>query len=173
MDQTQPEPEKNKDQQKIKLPKPKKEIIWSRFFAKGFIVFGILSILDFFSPIPIPTTFGVAIVSGIIFIGIGSLMLFKDRIPWGKLATGAAKVLVKPQPLPEPVHFDPLLPVNILKLAKENKGILTLSMVAMELNTPLDQAEAGLNECIKFGHAVADFDMKKEITIYSFHEHLA
>jgi hypothetical protein len=154
--------------------KPRKKINWAKGFGYGFLIFGGLSILDFFSPIPIPTTFGVAFASGLFFIALGSVLLLKDKLPWGKLASRAVKSLSEP-PAPEqkiPAMIDPMLPVKILKLAKERKGILTASMVAMELEIPLDQVEAGLNECIRYGHAMADFDMTKEITIYRFHEHL-
>lgn len=154
--------------------KPRRNINWRKGFGYGFLFFGIASILDFASPIPIPTEFGLAFVSGFFFIGLGSFLLLKDKIPWGKLATGAAKKLAEPpKPQPQlPAKIDPMLPVQILKLAKEHKGILTASMVALELEIPLDQVEAGLNECIRYGHAMADFDMEKEITVYRFHEHL-
>ncbi len=150
---------------------PRKKIQWSKLIGKGFIGLGILSILDFFSPIPIPTTFAAAFLSGGFMIALGLFLVYKDRINWEKAAAAAAKPLAAPaQPSPPPVKIDPLLPVKILKLAKKHDGILTASIVAMELDVPLDQVEAGLNECIRFGQAMADFDMRKEITIYVFNE---
>jgi hypothetical protein len=160
-------PQKRKD-----VLRPQRKIKWAKGFGYGFLFFGIASILDFFSPIPIPTEFGMAFASGGFFIAIGSFLLLKDKIPWGKLAFGAVKKLAEPPKPQLPAKIDPMLPVKILKLAKERKGILTASMVALELEIPLDQVEAGLNECIRYGHAMADFDMEKEITIYRFHEHL-
>jgi hypothetical protein len=152
--------------------KPKKDFKWSNFFGKALIVLGGLSILDFASPIPIPTTFGAAFVTGGLFIAVGVFLLVKDRIPWDRVATGAAKTMLPAQPEAPKVKIDPLLPVRILKLSMGHKGILTQSTVAMELNIPLEQAEAGLDECIRFGHCVPDFDMAKEITVYRFTEHL-
>jgi hypothetical protein len=65
---------------------------------------------------------------------------------------------------------DPLLPVRILKLAKAHRGILTLSIVAIELNVPLADAEAGLDECVRQGLATPDYDMGKEVKYYRFQE---
>jgi len=71
------------------------------------------------------------------------------------------------------VVIDPLLPVRILKLAKERAGTLTVASVAMELEVPLDQAQAGINECVRMGNAVPDYDIPHGHALYRFPEFLA
>jgi hypothetical protein len=66
--------------------------------------------------------------------------------------------------------LDRLLPVRILKLAREQRGVLSVAQVAMELNVPLDQAQAGLDECVRAGNAVPDFDMVRGHALYRFPE---
>jgi hypothetical protein len=70
----------------------------------------------------------------------------------------------------EPVIIDPLLPVRILKLAREQGGTLTVAQVAMELTVPLDHAEAGLNECVRAGNAIPDYDIPRAHAFYRFPE---
>ena len=71
-----------------------------------------------------------------------------------------------------PLSIDPLLPVRILKLAKGHGGILTVAEVAMDLNVPLDQAEAGLSECVRAGNAVPDYDIPRAHAVFRFPEFL-
>jgi len=66
--------------------------------------------------------------------------------------------------------MDRLLPVRILKLAREQGGVLTVAQVAMELNVPLDQAQAGLDECVRAGNAFPDYDMARGHALYRFPE---
>lgn len=68
--------------------------------------------------------------------------------------------------------IDPLLPVRILKLAREHKGTLTVAEVAMGLNVPLDSAEAGLSECVRSGNAIPDYDIARNHPMYRFPEFL-
>ncbi len=68
--------------------------------------------------------------------------------------------------------IDPLLPVRILKLAKDKNGILSVADVAMGLDVPLDHAEAGLAECVRAGNAVPDYDIARAHPIYRFPEFL-
>jgi len=72
-----------------------------------------------------------------------------------------------------PALTDRLLPVRILKLAQEHGGLLTVARVAMELNVPLDQAYAGLEECARSGHAVPDYDIGRGHELYRFPEFTA
>jgi len=65
---------------------------------------------------------------------------------------------------------DPMLPVRILKLAREHAGILTVAQVAMALEVPLDQAHAGLEECVREGNALPDFDLSRGHAVYRFPE---
>jgi len=78
---------------------------------------------------------------------------------------------VKSQPT-GPVKIDPLLPVRILKLAKDHDGVLTVAIVAMELNVPLPQAQAGLEECVRVGNAAPDYDIPRGHSLYRFPEFL-
>jgi len=71
---------------------------------------------------------------------------------------------------PARVLVDPLLPVRILRLAREHGGILTVALVAMELSVPLDQAEAGLSECVRAGNAMPDYDIAHAHALYRFPE---
>jgi DNA-binding transcriptional LysR family regulator len=68
--------------------------------------------------------------------------------------------------------FDRLLPVRILKLAQQHGGVLTVARVAMGLNVPLDQAQAGLDECVRAGNAVPDYDVVRGHALYRFPEFL-
>jgi hypothetical protein len=76
------------------------------------------------------------------------------------------------RPGPASVTIDPLLPVRILKLAKGHGGILTVAEVAMDLNVPLDHAEAGLSECVRAGNAVPDYDIPRAHAVFRFPEFL-
>jgi hypothetical protein len=67
---------------------------------------------------------------------------------------------------------DPLLPVRILRLAKDHAGVVTLALVAMALDVPLDQAEAGLSACVRAGNAVADYDVTHGHASWRFPEFL-
>ena len=66
--------------------------------------------------------------------------------------------------------MDSLLPVRILKLAREHSGVLSVAQVAMELNVPLDQAQAGLDECVRSGNAFPDYDITHGHALYRFPE---
>jgi hypothetical protein len=71
-----------------------------------------------------------------------------------------------------PVVIDPLLPVRILKLAKDREGTLSVSDVAIELNVPLDHAEAGLEACVRAGNGLPDYDVARGHMLYKFPEFL-
>jgi hypothetical protein len=71
-----------------------------------------------------------------------------------------------------PITLDPLLPVRILKLAKEKSGILTVSEVAITLNIPIEQADEGLAACVRNGTALADFEVPLGYAKYRFPEFL-
>ena len=73
-------------------------------------------------------------------------------------------------PAQSPGLVDRLLPVRILKLAQEHGGALTVARVAMELNVPLDQAQAGLEECVRSGNALPDYDLSRGHALYRFPE---
>ncbi|MBN1412528.1 MAG: hypothetical protein JW969_16895 [Spirochaetales bacterium] len=147
--------------------KNKKPFSWSRLLGYGLVALGLLSIVNFFSPIPIPTIGITAIISGVIFTIGGALMITTDKSFWAGIISRNRKRLFQ-----QKINIDPLIPVKILKLSKDHNGILTASEVAIKLNVPLPIAEAGLDECVRFGHAMVDFDMKRELKYYKFPEHL-
>lgn len=143
---------------------------WKRVVGYVFVGFGVLSIVDFFSPIPIPTTFFGAFFTGIIAIAAGAWLLtgggwmaYLRR--WA--AARGARSGRKPE---EAASFDPLLPVEILRLARERGGLLTVSEVAISLNVPLAQAGAALEECVRRGNAFPDYDIDRQHAIYRFPE---
>jgi hypothetical protein len=71
------------------------------------------------------------------------------------------------------VAIDPLLPVRILRLARERGGSITVSDVATALDVPLDQAEEGLRACVHSGNAVEDFDIPRGYTLFRFPEFMS
>ncbi|MBN1699623.1 MAG: hypothetical protein JW881_19045 [Spirochaetales bacterium] len=152
------------DKRKYSKKKPLKP---GRIFGYVLITLGIINFINLGSPIPVPTIGLSAIAAGIIFTAGGLILLVPDKRSILKKITEYRKKTEPPKPL-----ADPMLPVKILKLAREHKGILTLSDVAIELNIPLDEAEAGLKACLRSGQAVGDFDMSRETTYYRFHEYL-
>jgi hypothetical protein len=142
---------------------------WKRILGYILLGFGVLSVIDFFSPIPIPTTFlgafftgGIAIVAGAWLLTGGGWLAYLKR--WA--ATRNAGSIQQPGR----VRFDPLLPVEILRLAREHEGILTVSNVAIGLNVPLDQANAALEECVRQGNAFPDYDIDRQHAVYRFPE---
>jgi hypothetical protein len=142
---------------------------WKRILGTILLGFGILSIIDFFSPIPIPTTFFGAFFTGAIAIGAGAWLLTGGG--WlAYLKRWAATRSPGPSRSADRPEFNPLLPVEILKLARENEGILTVSKVAISLNVPLAQALAALEECVRQGNAFPDYDIDGQHSVYRFPE---
>ena len=142
---------------------------WKRILGYILLGFGILSVIDFFSPIPIPTTFLGAFVTGGIAIAAGAWLLTGGG--WlAYLRRWASTRSAGSSRQPGRVLFNPLLPVEILRLARENDGILTVSKVAIALNVPLDQAAAALEECVRKGNAMPDYDIDGQTALYRFPE---
>jgi hypothetical protein len=143
--------------------------LWKRVFGYILVAFGVLSILDFSSTIPIPTTFLGAFFTGGIAIAAGAWLLTGGG--WlTYLKRWAATRDRGPGPKQDTVRFDPLLPVEILRLARERGGLLTVSNVSIELNVPLDQAGAALEECVRRGNAFPDYDIDRQHAVYRFPE---
>lgn len=143
---------------------------WKRVIGYLLVGFGVLSIVDFFSPIPIPTTFLGAFVTGAAAI-VGGAYLLTGGGWMAYLRRWAAARGPRPERKPEQAAaFDPLLPVEILRLARERGGLLTVSEVAISLNVPLPQAGAALEECVRRGNAFPDYDIDRQHAIYRFPE---
>jgi hypothetical protein len=138
---------------------------WKRTLGMAAMVFGGLSIFACFSPlfpeIGLPAFFigSASIVTGVWLLSDGRL---KEQLRrWARTRQPARRA-----------SFDPLLPVEVLRLARKKAGILTMSMVAMELNVSLDQAGAALEECVRRGNAFADYDIERQHDLYRFPEFL-
>jgi hypothetical protein len=138
----------------------------------GLAIFGALNILDFFSPIPIPTIGISAFVVGSLFIAGGLLLANFDRISKLRLADLLKSTRSLPQEKPRAI-VNPLLPVRVLELAKSKQGKLTISEVAMGLNIGLDEAEAALTALLRRGDARADVNLTTGVTSYRFPEFIA
>ena len=132
-------------------------------------VLGGVSIIFGLSPV-IPTVLDAILLGGGFFaLGAWALAgpeirsLFKTLTERVKIAKRAEKATVV---------IDPLLPVRIIKLAKERLGTLTVSEVAIALTIPLEQAEEGLAACVRNGNALVDFDVPLGYAKYRFPEFL-
>jgi hypothetical protein len=133
---------------------------------------GILSIVDFFSPIPIPTVGASAFISGSILVGAGLFALYYRKVDWqGLFRRIAGRPRIGSEPASRP-PIDPLVPVSILKLARDRGGILTVAMASMALEISLDIAEAGMEECVKKGMATPEYDEDRSTVTYRFPEFL-
>jgi hypothetical protein len=143
--------------------KIKRPFRWSRFWGYALFIFGFLNVADLMSPLRVPAA---GVIGGISILA-GFILLLPDKMAFIR------KIALQWKNAPNKKQLtDTLLPVKILRLAREHGGILTLSTVAIELNVPLDEAEAGLDECIRSGQAMPDFDMTKEVKYYRFQEHI-
>lgn len=137
-----------------------------RIAGLGCIAFGALNILNFWSPVPVPTVGLSAFVAGAAFIGIGCwLGLPRDESGRVRLGRYGRPGLAK-KPL------DPLLAVRVLRLAEEAGGRLTVSVAAMRLDVPLDQAQDALDECVVKGAARLEVDEASGMAEYRFPEFL-
>lgn len=87
------------------------------------------------------------------------------RERWSRTSFRSGRSRTKVTPV-----IDPLLPVRILKLAKSHGGTLTVSQAAMDLEVPIDHAEAGLEACVKSGSALPEYDVSRGHMLYRFPE---
>jgi hypothetical protein len=114
------------------------------------------------------------IAGGVLFVA-GAWVLagkeLRDSVRRGIRVTRDSRLAQRRPSLRGPgITIDPLLPVRILKLAKEHGGVLTVAQVAMELNVPLEQARAGIGECVQAGNALPDYDIPRGHELYRFPE---
>jgi hypothetical protein len=151
-----------------KNKKNKKPVRVGRIAGYALLIIGCVSVIDFFSPIPIPTIGASALITGFLLITAGVFALIPDK----KALALKFRGLFVSHSRPAPPPIDPLIPVRILKLARDHQGVLTVSTVAVGLNIPLETAETGLDVCVHSGQAAADFDMTREVKVYRFPEFL-
>ncbi len=132
-----------------------------RVLGYGAIAFGTVSTIVFLSPIfPIGIE---AFFVGAIFFGVAYWALAKPSL------SGIIRRFV-PRAVEPPIDIDPLLPVQILRLAREHDGNLTVSEVAIELNVPIAVAEAGLRACVRSGNASEEYDLARGYAEFKFPE---
>ena len=146
-----------------------------RIIGYGAVIVGAISVL-----VGVLPWFGVQVEAyavGVVFFATGAWILAGPELRETAMkALAAAREAQRSsrratrRPGRNPVVIDPLLPVRILRLAREMGGILTVAQVAMELTVPLDHAEAGLNECVRAGNAIPDYDIPRGHALYRFPE---
>ncbi len=132
-----------------------------RVLGYGAIALGTVSAIVFLSPI-FPIGFEGLLVAAVFF-----------GIAWWALGNASFSRLLRPfarPPAEPPVQIDPLLPVQILRLARERGGTLSVAQVAMELNIPISEAQAGLLACVRSGSASEDYDVEAGYAVFSFPE---
>ncbi len=140
----------------------------------GYISLAVGGVAVIFGISPVIPTILDAVFLGGAFFGIGAWALGGPRITsafraW-KVRAGSARINAEKKPA---VAIDPLLPVRILKLAREKDGTLTVSETAISLTIPLEQAEEGLKACVRSGNAIADFEIPRGYAVYRFPEFLS
>ena len=145
----------------------------------GYGALGLSAVSIFVGMSPIFPIFGEAFFMGAVFFAVGAWVLagpeLRDSLRRAWKVTREARRASRrggSHAKASGVPIDPLIPVRILKLAKEHAGILTVAEVAMELNLPLDVAEAGLTECVRVGNALPDYDIPRALPIFRFPEFL-
>jgi hypothetical protein len=154
-----------------------------RFTRKiwGYILVGISAVCVFIGISPLFEIRAEAYLLGLIGFAAGAWVLVGPEVRSSVRKLARTRLQARRSPGREParqktvpaVAIDPLLPVRILKLAKERAGTLTVAGVAMELNVPLDQAQAGIDECVRMGNAVPDYDIPHGHALYRFPEFLS
>ncbi len=143
-----------------------------RILGYALVALGAVSVLVGASPV-FPIGIEAFLVGGVLFVS-GAWVLagrdLRETILRGIRVTRNARKRPGSRSAGFPVSIDPLLPVEILKLAKAHAGVLTVAQVAMELNVPLDQAQEGMDRCVRAGNAVPDFDIPHGHSLYRFPE---
>jgi hypothetical protein len=159
-----------------------------RFIGWGLVALGAVSLFVGASPI-FPVWIEAFVLGGALFVAGAWVLAGKELRDTIRRGIGAWREVRKSHQFRNPffggtggahrpaqrqvgstVLTDPLLPVRILKLARQQRGILTVAQVAMELNVPLDQAQAGMDECVRAGNALPDYDIPRGHALYRFPE---
>ena len=153
-----------------------------KLLGSAFIIFGVLNLINFGAPRPIPTVGVSAFIIGLLFVGLG-LYLRSDQTKNRHFHLDDIGLLIRSRLQGSPVspdnrdldaqkpqNRDPLLAVRVLRCAVLHHGRLTVAQTAMELNVPIDEAEAALDECTARGSAYIDADRQTGIAAYRFPE---
>jgi len=128
-----------------------------------------------YSAIAVGTASTIVFLSPIFPIGIEGLVIgaIFFGIAWWALGNASFSRLLHPvgrPPAEATVPIDPLLPVQILRLAREAGGTLTVAQVAMELNIPISEAQTGLLACVRSGSASEDYNVEAGYAVFTFPE---
>jgi hypothetical protein len=145
-----------------------------RFLGYASLALGAVSIVVGASPLfPIVVE---AFVIGGAFLALGLWALsgsgVREALRRAARATASARKSARREAR-SAVSIDPLLPVRILRLAKDRGGTLTVADVAIGLDVPLDHAREGLEECVRAGNAMPDYDIPRAHALYRFPEFIA
>ncbi len=143
-----------------------------RIAGNGLIVFGVLNILNFYAPRPLPTIGLSAFVFGGLLVVAGILLRRKRKESAADRRTSSKNLFGANGREAGSGMGDPLLPVRALRLASQKGGRLTIAQAAMELDVPLNAAEAALDECAAKGTATVEVDPANGIATYRFPEFL-
>jgi hypothetical protein len=142
----------------------------------GYTLVGFAAVSVFVGISPIFPIRGEAFITGIISFAAGAWVLLgsdlRDTLRRGLGAVRSSRRRTTSDAATPGVTIDPLLPVQILKLAQVHGGVLTVAQVAMELNVPLDHAQEGMERCVRAGNAVPDYDIPRGHALYRFPEFL-
>jgi len=145
-----------------------------RFLGYFSLALGIGSIVVGASPL-FPIVLEAFLIGGV-FLAFGVWALagseVREALRRAARATASARKSARRDEKPPPT-IDPLLPVRILRLAKERGGTLTVADVAIGLEVPLDHARAGLAECVRAGNAMPDYDIPRAHDLFRFPEFIA
>jgi len=143
-----------------------------RMTGNALIAIGALNLLNFYAPRPIPTFGPSAFIFGALFIGAG--IALKRKRSDNLFGNGGNGFFGRSRQNTNGRRMisDPLLAVRVLRLASESRGMLTVAQTAMELNVPLDEAEAALVECAAKGGATIEVDARSGVVSYRFAEFL-
>ncbi len=146
----------------------------------GWVLVGLGGLSIFVGASPLFPIRGEAYLTGVVLFFAGAWVLagrdLRDTIRRGLRASRRSRRALRGDGVQRAggvVLRDPLLPVRILRLAKEQAGVLTVAQVAMRLEVPLDQAQAGLEECVRAGNALPDYDLSRGHALYRFPEFTA
>jgi hypothetical protein len=140
----------------------------------GCLVFGILNVIGFASPL-LPAIGAEALLLAVLCFTLAYRFLRKEgeerigsRPRFAELLSSRKRERAEE----ERRRIDPLLPVRVLKLAEKRGGTLTVSAVAMDLEVGLDDAQAALDELVRKAAASAEVDLGTGVTSYRFPEFL-
>ena len=146
----------------------------------GYTLLGLSAVSVFVGVSPIfPVAIEAFLVGGVLFVAGAWVLAGKElrstirrAFEATRSARGGKGMRRVNEEAPSAPLADPLLPVRILKLAKDHDGILTVAMVAIELFVPLAQAQKAMDECVRAGNAVPDYDIPRGHALYRFPEFL-